>query len=124
MRAVGAIGRRRRLLALEILCEVVPDGMHRLGDGLAKQRVLLGLLAHGEEFLTLLEAGGVPQAVEVCARHGVDHVAPDADAHLAVLVENVLVELVLVDAGEAVVERADISEAAREPQATAAIDAR
>ena len=62
--------------------------------------------------------------MEVFAGHGVDHVAPDFDAFFAVFVEDGFVELVLVDAGEAIVEGTDVGESACETQsATASVSA-
>jgi hypothetical protein len=58
--------------------------------------------------------------VEVGARHWVDHLSPELDTDLTVLVENIFIELVLVDADKAIVQRADISKATCETK-TAAI---
>ena len=107
------------LLALEVLREIVPDRMHRLGRRLSPHRILIRLLAKLEKLLLLLLARGVPEAVEVGTRHGVDHLAPNLRADLGVLVKDGLVELVGVDARKTVEERADVGEAAGETETAA-----
>lgn len=102
------------LLALKVLCEVMSHLMNRIRNILSKNGITTRLLTNLEKLVSAFLCGRVPKTMEVCSRHRIDHFAPDFDANLAVLVENTFVELVLVDAEEAVVEGADISKASGE----------
>jgi hypothetical protein len=81
----------------------MPYGVDGFRYVLSPYGIVRRLLAHFEKVLSLLFVVVVPQAMEVGARHGVYHVSPEVLADLAVLVQNVLVELIFVDAREAVV---------------------
>lgn len=61
------------------------------------------------------------QAPDVLARDGVDDVGPLGAAHVAVDVEDGLVGQAVVDAGEAVVQAADVDDAAGEAEAAAVV---
>jgi hypothetical protein len=73
--------------------------MNGLCNTLTPYGIVTSLLAHGEELLPFFLRFGIPQAVEVGARHGVYHLSPKLDADFAILVQDVLAELVIVDAG-------------------------
>lgn len=119
--SVRPICRAILLPALEILRKVMSDSMDRFRDTLAPHWIITRLLAHLEEFVALLLEGRIPEAMEILSRHGVDHFAPDLDAYLAVLIEDRIVQLILMDAGEAVVQRSDICKAAGKAKTTEGI---
>jgi hypothetical protein len=106
-------------ITLEVLRKVMSDLMYTLRHAFSPNRVLIRLLAHLEELLSLLLMIGVPQAVEVFSGHGIDHAAPYADALFAVLIKDVFLELIEVNAGEAIIERANVCEAACQAHAAA-----
>jgi hypothetical protein len=75
-------------------------------------------IIHLEDFVAFSLVRMIPKTMKVLPRHRIDHVAPKLDANLAVLVENVFVELILVNVHEAVVKGADIREATCETKTT------
>jgi len=88
VRPVCPVCRAILLPALEILRKVMSDSVDRFRDALAPYRIVTRLFAHLEELFALLLKGRIPEAMEVLSRHGIDHVTPDLDAYLAVLVED------------------------------------
>lgn len=107
------------LFALKVLRKVMSNIVNALGNTLAPDGIVGNLSAHLPELLSLLFVRGVPETVEVFAGHRIDHFAPYLDADFGVEVKDGFVELVKVDSGEAVVERADVGEATGQAQATA-----
>lgn len=85
-------------LVLEVLREIMSHGVNGLCNRLAEHGIVGRLLTHGEELFSILNEFWVPKTVEVGPRHGIDHFPPDLDADFAVLVENVFIQLILVDA--------------------------
>jgi len=90
----------------------MPNLVNAFGDVLAPNRIIVCFLAHLEELIPLLFVCRVPEAMEVIARHGIDHVTPDLDADIRVLVENRFVELVKMDPCKTVIEGANVGKTA------------
>ena len=115
-----------------VLCEVVSNSLHvlhhyeykffnishktenRIGGGMADSFayryvfltefcILCGPLQESQELVSPLSRLLAPQAIEVFTRLGINHLTPNLDADLAVLVQDTVVCHALVDAEEAVI---------------------
>lgn len=102
-----------------MLGEIIPHAKARQSHPLLGLGIVLGLLASPQDGVPVQQRVGVAvgDAAEVVARDRVDDGLPFLDALLAVEVEDGVVGFPVPDAGEAVVQAADVDEPARDPHA-------